>query len=282
MMSEDVNAQSADGSALTPNEVSEQEPRTRANVPIARLPRTFFSRRWWWATLLVIILMGVFIRLGFWQLSRRQERLAANAAYVAQISQSPLTLDASYLAADPEALVDRAAIAQGRYDHDQQILLTQQSWLGRPGARLVTPLVFEDGQTAVLVDRGWIPAADAEQDDLSRFDEPGPQSIAGTVRQSQVLSRGRTTEVDGPQQRWYRVEIGAIQEQMPYQLLPFYLQQTPPDGVQEALPYRAAVEYDLGEGPHLGYAIQWFLFATVLAVGYTRFVSTQDGRKKRH
>jgi surfeit locus 1 family protein len=67
---------------------------------------------------------------------------------------------------------------------------------------------------------------------------------------------------------------------MPYRLLPFYLVQTPPDGVQEDLPYRVSVDYDLSEGPHLGYAIQWFLFATVLAIGYMRFVSTQDGRSK--
>jgi surfeit locus 1 family protein len=131
-----------------------------------------------------------------------------------------------------------------------------------------------------LVDRGWIPAADAEQDDLSQFDEPGPQSVEGAVQLSQVLSGGRTAEVDGPQQRWYRVEIEAIQEQMPYRLLPFYLLQTPPGEVQENLPYRVAVDYDLSEGPHLGYAIQWFLFATVLAVGYARFVATQDGRSK--
>ncbi|MGD8856415.1 MAG: SURF1 family protein [Chloroflexota bacterium] len=279
-MSKEINEQSAGGSATTPNKVSEQQTQVRANVPISRLPRTFFSRRWWWATLLVIILMAVFIRLGFWQLSRRQERLAANAAYVAQISQSPVILDASYLDADPEELADRTATAQGRYDYEQQILLTQQSWLGRPGADLVTPLVLADGQTAVLVDRGWIPAADAEQADLSQFEEPGPQSINGVVQLSQVLSGGRTAEVDGPQQRWYRVEIEAIQEQMPYRLLPFYLVQTPPDGVQEDLPYRVSVDYDLSEGPHLGYAIQWFLFATVLAIGYMRFVSTQDGRSK--
>jgi surfeit locus 1 family protein len=280
MITENPEDLPGEGPAARNHPVNEKTAARNENVPLSRLPKTFLSRRWWWATLLVILLMAVFIRLGFWQLSRRQERLAANAAYVAQISQSPLSLDSSYLAADPEDLIDRAATAQGRYDHDQQILLTQQSWLGRPGAHLVTPLVVDDGQTAVLVDRGWIPAADAEQADLSHFDEPGLQSIEGAIQRSQVLSGGRTTDVDGPQQRWYRIEIEAIQEQMPYRLLPFYLLQTPPEGVQEELPYRVAVEYDLSEGPHLGYAIQWFLFAAVLAVGYGRFVSTQDGRSR--
>jgi surfeit locus 1 family protein len=276
-----MNDESTSAATVTSDGVVEERPPKTANVPIGRLPRTFFSRRWWWATLLVLVFMAIFIRLGIWQLGRRQERLAANAAYVAQISQSPVTLDVSYLTADPEQLVDRAATAQGYYDHEQQIALTQQSWLGRPGAHLVTPLVLDDGQTAVLIDRGWIASTDVDQDDWGQFDEPGRQVIGGTVQLSQVLSGGRKSEVDGPQQRWYRVEIEAIQEQMPYRLLPFYLVQTPPEGVQEVLPYRVAVQIDLSEGSHLGYAIQWFLFATVLAIGYARFVSTQDGRSRR-
>lgn len=274
-----MNDHSASGGADAREGPAAAQPPEKTNVPISRLPRTFFSRRWWWATLLVLVFIAVFIRLGIWQLGRRQERLAANAAYLAQISQSPLALDATFVAADPEQLVDRQAAAQGEYDHEQQILLTQQSWLGRPGAHLVTPLVLADGQTAVLVDRGWIPAADAEQDDFSHFDEPGRLTIDGTVQPSQVLSGDRNTVIDGPQKRWYRIEIEAIQEQMPYRLLPFFLVQTPPDGVQADLPYRMAVEIDLSEGPHLGYAIQWFLFAGVLAVGYARFVSTQDARR---
>ncbi|UCG25994.1 MAG: SURF1 family protein, partial [Chloroflexota bacterium] len=125
---------------------------------------------------------------------------------------------------------------------------------------------------------GWIPAADVQAGDLSSFDEPGPPSIEGVVQLSQTLSNGRQAEVDTPRQQWYRVDVEAIQGQIPYKLLPFYLLQTPPDGVQDVLPYRVAAEIDLSEGPHLGYAIQWFLFAAVLAVGYGRFVSTHDTR----
>jgi surfeit locus 1 family protein len=277
-MPQELKEQSTGGDARTALDVPDAEQGERTNLPITRLPRAFFSRRWWWATLLVILLTAVFIRLGIWQLDRRQQRLASNAAYVAQISQSPLALDPSYVTADPEDLVNRAATAQGRYDYEQQILLTQQFWLGRPGAHLVTPLVFDDGQTAVLVDRGWIPAPDSEGGDASQYDEAGLQSIEGTVQRSQLLPGGRTSQVNEPQKSWYRIEIGAIQAQMPYRLLPFYLVQNPPDGVQDELPYRVAVEFDLSEGPHLGYAIQWFLFAVVLVAGYTRFVSTQDGR----
>ena len=278
MATDNTNQQVPGGRAATPEAVNSKEAAKTANVPISRLPRTFFNRRWWWATLLVLVLMAVFARLGIWQLSRLEQRRASNEAYLAQISQSPLALSDAFLTVDPEELVDRTGVAQGRYDHAKQIVLTQQSWLGRPGAHLVTPLVLADGETAVLVDRGWIPAADVETGDLSRFDEPGSLSLEGVVQPSQTLSGGRQSEVDGPRQQWYRIDVEAIQRQMPYRLLPFFLLQTPPEGVQDVLPYRVAAEIDLSEGPHLGYAIQWFLFAAVLAVGYARFVSTHDGR----
>lgn len=263
---------------MTSVETKAKEPEKAANVPIWRLPRTFINRRWWWVTLLVLALMAVFARLGIWQLSRLEERRAQNAAYLAQISEAPLLLDESLLSADPDELIDRAAIAQGRYDHAEQIILTQQSWLGRPGAHLVTPLVLADGQTAVLVDRGWIPAADAADGDLGRFDELGQLSIEGAIQPSQALSGDRQTQPSEPQERWYRIDVAGIQGQTPYRLLPFYLLQTPPEGVQDTLPYRVAADIDLSEGPHLGYAIQWFLFAAVLAIGYARFVSTHDTR----
>jgi surfeit locus 1 family protein len=71
---------------------------------------------------------------------------------------------------------------------------------------------------------------------------------------------------------WYRMDIEAIQAQMPYKLLPVYVKQAPEEGNQQ-LPLRAEREVDLSEGPHLGYAIQWFLFSTILGVMYIALVN---------
>lgn len=249
-----------------------------ANVPLKQLPRTLVNRRWWWATLLVIVLSAIFIRLGFWQLDRLDQRQARNAEYLAQISAAPLTLTGESLPADPPGLRDRLAQVQGRYDFDQQIILVQQSYEGRPGAHLVTPLRIAGSDTAVLIDRGWIPAAEASADTLGAFDQPGELTVSGVVQLSQTLSGDRQTVTEGPQLEWYRVDIEAIQKQLPYPILPLYLLASPPDGFQEQLPYRIAPEIDLSDGPHLGYAIQWFLFAAVLTFGYLRFVTTQTNR----
>ena len=58
-------------------------------------------------------------------------------------------------------------------------------------------------------------------------------------------------------------------------LLPVYLTLTPEDSgaVQPGtFPQPSSLDIDLSEGPHLGYAVQWFSFAAILALGYPFFV----------
>jgi surfeit locus 1 family protein len=70
---------------------------------------------------------------------------------------------------------------------------------------------------------------------------------------------------------WYFVDLEAIESQLPYPLLPVYIQQVP-EGENQALPYAARPEFELTEGPHLGYAVQWFGFAAAVSIGYPIYV----------
>jgi surfeit locus 1 family protein len=46
-----------------------------------------------------------------------------------------------------------------------------------------------------------------------------------------------------------------------------YIQQSPV-GSWTGLPYRSEPDIEITEGPHMGYAIQWFTFAVIIAAGY--------------
>jgi surfeit locus 1 family protein len=246
-------------------------------VPLERLPRSLFGRRWWWVTLLVIVGMAVLARLGVWQLDRLAQRRAQNAQILEQLTAPPLVLTDYALPANLEELHDRPARVSGRFDYSQQIVLTQQSWNGAPGVHLVTPLVIDGSDVAILVDRGWIPALEAEAESLARYNEPDDGVIGGAIQRSQTLPGNRQPASQAPTQQWYRIDIEAIQEQMSHELLPVYLRQAPEGDGQQDLPYRSEPEIDLSEGPHLAYAIQWFLFALILAAGYLRYVSLHSG-----
>ncbi len=54
---------------------------------------------------------------------------------------------------------------------------------------------------------------------------------------------------------------------MPYGLVRWFLQLQTQSPAPDELPVPAPPP-ELTEGPHLGYAFQWFAFATIAAVGY--------------
>jgi len=245
-------------------------------VPLSKLPGVLFGRRWWRSSLVVILGMLFLGRLGIWQLDRLEQRRALNAALEAQFYSEKINLNEADVPNDPEALADRQAIVEGQFDYDGQIILKEQFYRSNPGVHLVTPLLIDGKNQAILVDRGWIPAEEVAQGDLERFDEFPDRPLEGVLQSSQTLNSGRETIVEPGQTEWYRIDIEAIQTQSDYDLLPVYLLQTPTEENPTTPPIREPVEPDLSEGNHLSYAIQWFLFALILGIGYVGYVRGHD------
>jgi surfeit locus 1 family protein len=225
-------------------------------------------------TLAVGLLAVCFVGLGLWQLERRAQRLAANARILARLELPALRLDGSTL--DPAETDLRRGIVRGTYDYDHEVVLRNQVHNGLPGVDLLTPLRIEGSDAAVLVNRGWIPFEMSQPDQREVFRaEGGPVEVRGIVRRAQTRPSRfapadptpipEQTGLDG----WFRVDIERIQEQIPYRLLPLFLEQEagPQSGAQPRFP-RPEPEIALSEGPHLFYAGQWFAFAALLVGGY--------------
>jgi surfeit locus 1 family protein len=245
--------------------------------------KLIFSRRWILTTLLVIAALGVLIRLGIWQLERLEKRQAFNVRVLAQTSQPELALRADTLDEAIENMEYREVRVTGEYDHSQEIAIRNQHWENQWGVHLVTPLIIQGTDQAIMIDRGWIPAEDYQSGDWSKFNEPGLIEVSGVFRSSQVKAdfgqRSDPTPFPGddPIKAWNFVNIESIDKQVSYPLLGAYIQQAPaPDWNQ--LPYRTQPEVEISEGPHMSYAIQWFTFAAVLGIGYPFFIRRQEQR----
>lgn len=239
--------------------------------------------RWLPATIGVILLTLLFLALGFWQLNRLAQRRAANALLLARINLPPLSIDGSTLA--PEADNLRRAVVHGVFDHTEEMVLRNRTYNELPGVHVLTPLRIAGSEAAILVDRGWIPYEMSSPEQRAVFPRPeGQLEIRGILRRSQPRS-GSFSPMDpplGPERprldAWHRVDLSRIQEQIPYPLLPLYLEQEgPPAPTAEAAARlhtvyfpvpRPAPEVELSEGSHLFYAIQWFSFAGILSAGY--------------
>ena len=240
------------------------------------LLKALFSRKWIIPTIVVLLGMALLAWLGFWQLDRLEQRRAANAVLEAVLASPPISLTGEPLPETPEALRNREVTVTGVYDLDNQILLKLQNWQSRTGVHLITPLLIEGSDTAVLIDRGWIPQEAVEAGDVALFDETGTVTVEGYIALSQTLSQSTPTDTFQPE--IYRVDVAAVEAWLPYELYPFYVIQSP-DGNEE-LPFRAEREIDLSEGPHMGYALQWFAFTLMLGGGYLAYVQRSLKKKE--
>ncbi|MFN8442152.1 MAG: SURF1 family protein [Caldilineaceae bacterium] len=247
-----------------------------------KLVKTIVNRKWWWQTLLVLVGMVILAELGFWQLDRLAQRRAFNARLIAQWDQQPFDLNQEDLPADVVDLEWRRVKAQGQFDYEHQIILTNQPRDdGSTGVMLVTPLILADNR-AVLVARGWVPYGQSGDNNWRQYDEPSAASVVGLIQESHTLPETPISTTF--QSDWYRVDIPAIQHQMPYPLLPAFLMQLPEPGRKmDALPLREIPAYVQmpDEGNHLSYAIQWFMFAVIFGFGYLQFVRTQEMKQER-
>ena len=244
------------------------------------LLKALFSRRWWLVTLVVIGIVVGLARLGIWQLHRRTEKILLNQQMAERWRQTPFDLNLEALPGDLTSLAYRRIQATGKFDYDHQILIKGVNHNELPGANLVTPLVFPD-QRAVLVARGWIPIDKVSPEHWSEFDEATPTvTVTGLARESQPLP-GAPQPAAG-QKEWFRVDIDALQAQMPYQLLPAFVEMLrEPARKVDALPIRAEEPPPFDDFMHLNYAVQWFIFAVIGAFGYLMLVRQQESRQRR-
>jgi surfeit locus 1 family protein len=177
----------------------------------------------------------------------------------------------------------RRVTARGVYDFANEIILRNRAYQEAPGVHVLTPLRIADGHAAVLVDRGWIPYDQAAPEARAVYQTPtGEVEVAGLARLSQtrassLLPADPTVGPDLPRlEAWYWVNLEQIQDQLPYSLLPVFIElEAAANTTSLPIP---GYEVDLTDGPHLSYAIQWFAFAAIAVAGPLIFWRQQRRR----
>ncbi len=242
-------------------------------------------RRFAWGGALLALLIAVttlvLAGLGFWQLDRLRQRQGLNALINERLATAPLDLNDTPAPDLPEYQPVRL---RGTYDYAQEIVLRNRALQGSPGVRVLTPLRLTGLDLAVLVDRGWIPFEQAAPADRAAYQHPlGEVTVAGIVRPPQqreytFLPADPTLSPAQPRvDAWFRIDVDQIQDQVPYPLLPYFIEAAPSSNPQQ-LPV-AGYAVDLTDGPHLAYAIQWFAFAAILLVGSVAVWRQRRGRR---
>lgn len=221
--------------------------------------------RQWVALLIGVIVSATCIRLGFWQLDRRVDRRAYNDTVHARTAAPPVPL--SKLGLPSDSLQYQRVLVRGRWDYDHEIALTGRSHNGSPGVHIITPIIPNGIESAVLVNRGWVYAPDAAVIDFDRWRVEDSTAFIAYVEFFPPPGERDARSTRSPRS-WHRLDTVAIARNLPYSIEPYYLVALPDSGMVPAADRPARLDIPaIGAGPHLAYAFQWFAFATIALVG---------------
>lgn len=216
-------------------------------------------------TISYIILTVILTGLGSWQLSRSEEKRQFLELETARLHSDKTSLS-ELLSLTIEQLQYRQVELKGYYDQTQQFLLDNRIHNGKPGFFVLTPFIV-DGNSAILVNRGWLPA------ELTRTKLPDV-----TIKQVEQVISGRINrfpsvgikikEGEIPSGHWPSiiqwVDAKSLADTLNYQLMPFQLEldADQPDGYLREWKIATPISPE----QHIAYALQWFGLALTLSI----------------
>nr|WP_030675973.1 SURF1 family protein [Streptomyces rimosus] len=249
--------------------------------------RFLLSRQWVILTLVGLVLIPVMIKLGFWQFHRHEHRVAQNQHIADSLAATPVPVTDLTAPGRPLPRDDmwRRVTATGTYDTKHEVVVRQRTAADEQtiGYYVLTPLVLDQGPrkgATVLVNRGWI----ASGNDLTRFpDVPaaptGKVTVTGRMMADETTGNSGIKDKPGlPERQVMLINSEQQAKALGRPVLGGYIEQTapkPPGGKPEPVP---EPDHD-SIGPHMAYAIQWWLFAAGVPVGW--FVLVRRERRDR-
>ncbi|MES2819260.1 MAG: SURF1 family protein [Pseudomonadota bacterium] len=212
----------------------------------------------WVPTLLVVLFLPILIGLGFWQLSRAEEKTTLLAQQQAQREAAPVAL--ADLSPATESAYRRVRLA-GRFDAEHDLLLDNRTQAGQVGVEVLQPFLDQASGLWVLVNRGWLPWPDRRNPVV--FDTPqSALSLTAWV----YVPLGAPFQLQGspPTNAWPRlvtqVQPAELWKQLDRSGFPYELRLEPgPAAFRVDWPIVA-----MSPDKHLGYAVQWFALAAAL------------------
>lgn len=228
--------------------------------------RVLWKPKWIAGHVLAVTVVILFVNLGLWQLDRHHWRAGLNAAITEGLRAEPVPFDRL----TPGRRDYRRTAVSGRYLPEREVLLTPRNELG-PGHHVLTPLRLGNGRLLV-VDRGWVPFA-LDEPPVAEAAPPGGQiTVEGVLLPATHVdpkavrdAQGRLLRVAAVAPRIVSaVAGGAVGDEVVADVFLLQREPQPPPGrlpVPGPLPAPEA-------GPHLSYAVQWFLFALITVAGY--------------
>ena len=259
--------------------------------------RVLLTRRWVLLTVVFLAMIVVMYRLGWWQFHRYQQTKRNNhqVSLVVHARPVPIGTLSHPGATVPGSQRYRPVTATGHFDAAHQFVVRRRTNTdGDIGFFLITPLITGNGD-AVLVNRGWVAANSADGAAFPAL----PKTPAGTLTLTGRLQPDETATVSGihdekglPPRQYMMISSREQAPKLAEPVVGGYLElvrSSPPlsraDSAQTVAPpgvsHSTSDAAIVGQGVHLPYAIQWWLFALMVPVGWWILLRQELKDKKK-
>ncbi|MFJ8194312.1 SURF1 family protein [Streptomyces sp. NPDC096094] len=234
--------------------------------------RFLLSRQWVILTLVALALIPTMIELGFWQLHRHERRVELNGEISGSLTAEPVPVESM---SSPGAEVDdehryRRVTAKGHFDRADEVVVRRRTNADdRVGYHVLTPFVLDDGKV-LIVNRGWIPSNAGSQTAFPKIPAPpeGEITVTGRLMPDQTTEDSGIKNVDGlPDRQVMLINSEQQAERLGKPVLGGYVELTEPEPSGDTPELIAEPDHD-SIGNHMAYAVQWWLFAAGVPVGW--------------
>ncbi|WP_327238756.1 SURF1 family protein [Streptomyces sp. NBC_01317] len=237
--------------------------------------RFLFTRQWVILALLSLALIPTMIELGFWQLHRHEHKVAQNTLISDNLKAKPVPVTELTSPGHTVPYSDywRRVTATGRFDTAHEVVVRRRTSSDEQvGYHVLIPLVLDDGR-ALIVNRGWIPSGD-DQRAFPKIPAPpsGEVTITGRLKADETTKGSGIRDLRDLPPR--QVMLINSEEQAAYldrTVLGGYVELTSPVPAGRS-PQQIPDPDDGSIGPHMAYAVQWWLFAAGVPVGFVVLV----------
>lgn len=218
-----------------------------------------------WLSLLALLVALGLARLGVWQLDRATYKAELLQRHAAR-SRLPAMPVATLPAAMAE-VADRPVADHGQYDDRYTFLLDNQVRAGRMGFHVLTLFRTTSGR-AVLVDRGWIPAA-AQRSERPVLPPPRATTVRGRAHvPQQAAVQLYALRYDRLQRLDYlpALDLPVLARALGLSLEPYVIRLEPSAADGFVRDWVVVTDGRMGPDKHRAYAVQWFGLALAVLV----------------
>ena len=226
-------------------------------------------------TLFCLVLFSIMFSLGIWQLNRVNEKELLQQTVNERTQRETSSLNIKPFHAQPLNPYDQTQV-MGHYLPEDQFLLDNIIHKGKAGYYVLTPFEIDQTHEVILVNRGWVSQGKNRQDLPNITIDSKKRTLTGTLaahRSKPVILGNIDQPISEDSRLWYYMDVKYFEKNAGYRVLPLALQLESEQNLENAIPSAANLirewpKFDAKTGMHIGYSIQWFVFALFILLAF--------------